>query len=62
MTKAESYLKRVDKLIKQIEKKEVKKELRELHEKTIEDITAALKMVGVKATSGNEINCYRHLK
>ena len=55
MTKAESYLKRVDKLVKQVEKKEVKKELRELHEKTIEDVTAALKMVGVKATTGNEI-------
>jgi len=50
MTESEEYLKRLDKLVKQIERKEVKKELKELHEKMIEDVTAALKMVGVKTT------------
>jgi len=58
MTKSESYLKRLDKLIKQIEKKEIKKELKELYEKTIEDVTAALKMVDVKSTPDKAINLF----
>ncbi|MBD3262828.1 hypothetical protein GF374_00420 [Candidatus Woesearchaeota archaeon] len=55
MKKAESYLKRMDKLTKQLERKKTKKEIKELWEKTIEDITAALKMVGVKATPSKAI-------
>lgn len=58
MGKAEDYLKRLDKLVKQIEVKEVKKDITELYEKMIEDVLAALKMVGVKATPSNAIKLF----
>ncbi len=49
-TDAEEYLKRLDKLIKQLESQEVKKELKEIYEKTMEDVLAALKLAGITAS------------
>ncbi len=45
----EKYLARLDKLMVQIESQEVKKEIKQLYEKTMDDILAALKMLDVKA-------------
>ncbi len=49
----EKYLARLDKLMKQIEVQEVKKEIRQLYEKTMDDVLAALKMVEVKADASD---------
>ena len=46
----EKYLARLDKLMTQIESQEVKKEIKQLYEKTMDDVLAALKMLDVKAT------------
>ncbi|MEM4248082.1 MAG: nucleotidyltransferase domain-containing protein [Candidatus Nanoarchaeia archaeon] len=47
---AEKMLARLDKLMKQIETQTVKKEIKVLYDKTMEDVLAALKMIDVKAT------------
>jgi len=59
MQKSESYLKRIDKLITQIERKEVKKRIKELYEKSIDDVLAALKMVGVRATADKALSLFK---
>jgi len=48
LTKAEKYLARLDKLVKQIESIESKKAIKSLYEKTVDDILAALKMADIK--------------
>jgi len=50
LTNSEKYLARLDKLMKQIETQTVKKETKQLYEKTMEDVLAALKMVDVRAS------------
>ncbi|MEM2874180.1 MAG: nucleotidyltransferase domain-containing protein [Candidatus Nanoarchaeia archaeon] len=48
--KAERYLERLDKLTKDLEIKQSRHELQELYDKTVDDVLAALGMIGVKAT------------
>jgi predicted nucleotidyltransferase len=51
--KSEKYLERLDKLVKDLEIKQSRHELKELDDKVTEDILAALGMVGVKATEAD---------
>ncbi|MBI4095556.1 MAG: nucleotidyltransferase domain-containing protein [DPANN group archaeon] len=51
----EKYLARLDKLMKQIEVQEVKREIKQLYEKTMDDALAALKMVEVKAEASDAV-------
>jgi predicted nucleotidyltransferase len=53
--KAEKYLERIEKLSKDLEIKQARKEANELYNKAIEDVLAALKAVGVSATAENAI-------
>ena len=48
MDKSEKYLARLDKLMKQMEVTEVKKEVKQLYDKTMEDVSAALKIADLK--------------
>ena len=51
----EKYLARLDKLMTQIESQEVKKEIKQLYEKTMDDVLAALKMLDVKAEGADAV-------
>ena len=57
LEKSEQYLKRLDKLVKDVESQTSKKEIEQLYDKSVEDMTAALKMIDVKI-SGNLINTF----
>ncbi len=50
MDKSEKYLARLDKLMKQMEVTEVKKEVKQLYDKTMEDVVAALRIADLKAS------------
>lgn len=47
---AEKFLERLDKLVKELEIRQSKREIGSLYEKTMEDVLAALKMVGASAS------------
>lgn len=53
--RAEKYLERLDKLAKDLEIKQSRHELQELYDKTMDDVLAALGMVGIKATSTDAV-------
>ena len=53
--KATKFLERIEKLAKDLEIKQSKKEITELWNKTIDDVLAALKAVGISATAENAI-------
>ncbi|HIH13710.1 MAG TPA: hypothetical protein HA224_00470 [Nanoarchaeota archaeon] len=55
MDSTEKFLSRLDKLMVQIETQEVKKELKQLNEKLIDDMSAALKMLDVKFNSDDVV-------
>jgi len=55
---AEKLLARIEKLTKQIESQSVKKEIKVLYDKTMEDLLAALKMMDVKATEEDAIKLF----
>ncbi len=55
LEKSEKYLKRLDKLLKQLTISQTKKEIKQLYNKAIEDAIAALNMVDVKATEKNAV-------
>jgi len=55
---AEKLLARIDKLMKQIETQSVRKEIKVLYDKTIEDLLAALKMMDIKATEEDAIKLF----
>ncbi len=52
---SEKYLKRLEKLFTQLEKEKISEEAADLYEKSMEDIQAALKMVGIKVTKKNAL-------
>jgi hypothetical protein len=55
---AEKLLARIDKLMKQIETQSVRKEIKVLYDKTMEDLLAALKMMDVKATEEDAVKLF----
>ncbi|MEK6807653.1 MAG: nucleotidyltransferase domain-containing protein [Nanoarchaeota archaeon] len=55
MDNTEKFLTRLDKLMVQIETQEVKKELKQLNEKLIDDLSASLKMLDVKFNSDDVV-------
>jgi predicted nucleotidyltransferase/uncharacterized protein (UPF0332 family) len=55
---AEKLLARIEKLTKQIESQSVKKEIKVLYDKTMEDLLAAMKMMDVKATEEDAIKLF----
>jgi uncharacterized protein (UPF0332 family)/predicted nucleotidyltransferase len=50
MSDAQVYLKRIDRLFKEVEKRVICDEMKELYNKTVEDCLAAVSMVGKKTT------------
>jgi predicted nucleotidyltransferase len=53
------YLKRIDKLFKEIEKTKIKEEIEDLYSKTVEDCLAAISMIGETATKKNAFNKFK---
>ena len=58
MSKSEDYLKRLDKLVKDVEIKTSKKQIAELYDKSVEDMTALLKTADIKL-AGNLIDTFK---
>ncbi|MGC8885210.1 MAG: nucleotidyltransferase domain-containing protein [Candidatus Nanoarchaeia archaeon] len=56
---AEAYLKRLDRLAKDLEIKQIRKKISELYDKTLEDVMAALAVIGVRATEFSAIDLFK---
>ncbi len=58
LTQSEEFLKRIDRLFKQLDREKVKDESEALYEKALEDVEADLKMVGIHETT-DALNDFR---
>jgi predicted nucleotidyltransferase len=59
LTDARDYLKRIDKLFKEIEKDKICEEMTDLYNKTVEDCLAAIAMIGESATKKNAFSKFK---